>query len=186
MKNTSKNQILILVKPTFEYQNQIMEYKKEFLDYHDSLHGGSGLQDISDFGSWMNHLEDMATPDRLPEGRVLSSEYLSIRLSDQKLVGMVNIRHYLNEELSKFGGHIGYSIRPTERNKGYAHEQLKLALKICDELSINPILLTCNKDNEASRKTIIKALGIKENEVVEDDGNIVERYWINRLMGENR
>ena len=42
---------------------------------------------------------------------------------------MVNIRHYLNEELSKFGGHIGYSIRPTERNKGYAHEQLKLALK---------------------------------------------------------
>ena len=171
---------LILRKPTKEDEIKIMEYKQEFIDYKDSIHGGCGLQEFNDYDLWLKHLERMTNPDDLPEGRVVSSEYMSVRVSDGKLVGLVNIRHYLNEIWLKTSGHVGYSIRPTERQKGYAHEQLRLALQICDDLGINPILITCNKDNEGSRRTILKAGGIKENEITEDDGNIVERYWINR------
>ena len=175
-----KNDQLMLVKPSKKHHNQIMGFRKEFIDYKESLHGGCGLHEFDDYDAWLQYLDKFENLKDLPSGRVLSSEYACIRKSDDVVVGMVNIRHYLNEELLLLSGHVGYSIRPTERQKGYAHEQLRLALLECDKLGINPILITCNKDNAGSRRTILKAGGMKENEVVEDDGNIVERYWIHR------
>lgn len=174
------NEELILIKPTYQDQEQVMSFRKEFFDLKESLHGGCGLSEYDDYHAWMEHLSRMADFNRLPEGRVVSSEYLCIRQRDQRLVGVVNIRHYLDDYLLITGGHIGYSIRPSERLKGYAHEQLRLALEKTDKLGIKQVLITCNKANEASRKTILKAGGIKENEVIEDDGNVVERYWIDR------
>ena len=171
---------LILVKPSKEYQDQIMGFKQEFVDYQETLHGGCGLHEFDDYDLWLKYVDRMGNPNDIPEGRVLSSEYASVRQSDHVVVGLVNIRHYLNEELLLLSGHVGYSIRPSERQKGYAHEQLRLALIECDKLGINPILITCNKDNEGSRRTILKASGVKENEIIEEDGNIVERYWIHR------
>jgi predicted acetyltransferase len=171
---------LIFVEPSEKYMTHIASYLKEFDGDKESLHGGCGLQEIKDVSEWLNYLKRFKSKETLPENRVISSEYLCIRENDDQLLGLINIRHELNEELLFVSGHIGYSIRPSERNKGYAHEQLRLALMVCDSLKINPILITCNKDNEASRRTILKAGGIKENEVTEDNGNIVERYWINR------
>lgn len=171
---------LVLIEPSEKYLLHISSYLKEFNEAKESLHGGCGLQEIDDVSEWLSYLKRFKNKDTLPLNRVISSEYLCVRENDDQLVGLINIRHELNEELLFEGGHIGYSIRPSERNKGYAHEQLRLALMICDRLNINPILITCNKDNEASRKTILKAGGIKENEVTEDNGNIVERYWIKR------
>lgn len=92
---------------------------------------------------------------------------------------MIDIRHRLNEFLLNFGGNIGYSVRKSERRKGYATEMLKLALKKCIELNIKKVLITCNKDNIGSAKTIISNGGILENEIFDpDDNKMTQRYWI--------
>ncbi len=97
---------------------------------------------------------------------------------NKKLLGAISIRHYLNEQLLRLSGHIGYGIRPTERRKGYATAMLKLALEKCKDMGIKQVLITCDKNNIASAKTIISNNGILENELIEEDGNIIQRYWI--------
>ena len=94
-----------------------------------------------------------------------------------KILGAVNIRHELNSELLKSGGHIGYGIRPFERRKGYAVRMLALALPIAEQLGITRALVTCDKANIASAKTILHNGGVLENELALD-GKIVQRYWI--------
>lgn len=77
------------------------------------------------------------------------------------------------------GGNIGYSIRPTERFKGYGTLILKLGLEKCKELNIDKVLITCNKSNVGSYKVIEKNDGILENEFFcEAYNEIVKRYWI--------
>lgn len=83
---------------------------------------------------------------------------------------------HLNEQLLRLSGHIGYGIRPTERRKGYAAAMLKLALEKCRDMEIKQVLITCDKDNIASAKTIIANKEVLENELVEDNVNIVQRY----------
>jgi predicted acetyltransferase len=169
---------LKLIKPSIKYIKSILEFKREFMKSGETLHGGAGLTQFDTVEEWFSYLNLLSNAKSVPKGYVQSTEYITVRSSDDRMVGIVNIRHYLNDYLLKVGGHVGYSIRPTERRKGYAKEQLVLALEKCHQLGINKILITCNKDNEASRKTIIGVGGIKENEIVEEDGNIVERYWV--------
>jgi predicted acetyltransferase len=97
--------------------------------------------------------------------------------NNKRIFGAINIRHCLNEYLFQFGGHIGYGIRPSERGKGYASLMLGMALPIAKKLGIDEVLVTCDKNNTASAKTIIKNGGILENEVMEEE-EIVQRYWI--------
>ena len=92
-------------------------------------------------------------------------------------MGAVNIRHYLNDKLLETGGHIGDGIRPGERRKGYATAMIGLALEECRKLGIDRVLICCDKDNIGSAKSIQRNGGVLENEV-EEDGNIVQRYWI--------
>lgn len=90
---------------------------------------------------------------------------------------MIDIRHRLNEYLLQFGGNIGYSVRPSQRRKGYATEMLALALEECRKLGLDRALVTCDKTNIGSAKTIQKNGGVLENEVLEGD-RITQRYWI--------
>ena len=93
---------------------------------------------------------------------------------------MVNIRHYLNDYLRKFGGHIGYGIRPTERRKGYNKIQLYLTLLKAQKLGLYKVMLGCSVDNLGSDKTI-KALGgiLERCELDESDNTMTNVYWIN-------
>ena len=95
-----------------------------------------------------------------------------------RLLGAVNIRHYLNDFLLREGGHIGDGIRPSERRKGYATEIIRLALIECEKLGIDRVLITCDKDNIGSARSIIKNGGVLENEFMNSEGNIEQRYWI--------
>ncbi len=96
---------------------------------------------------------------------------------DNKIHGAIDIRHELNDYLLQYGGHIGYGIRPSQRRKGYASQILSLALPIAKDLGISKALITCNKTNLGSARTIINDGGILENEVINED-EITQRYWI--------
>jgi len=178
-KSNIHNEI-ILRKPTLNDLHEIKAFRQEFIDFNESLHGGCGLSEYEDIKAWLDYIDLFLSKDTLPAGRVISTSFISIRKKDQKMVGILHLRHELNEPLLSHGGHIGYSIRTSERGHRYAHEQLRLGLIECDLRGINPVLITCNKDNEASRRTILHAKGIKENDYIEEDGNVVERYWIKR------
>lgn len=88
-------------------------------------------------------------------------------------VSFGKLRHYLNDNLRKVGGHIGYSIRPSERKKGYGNLILKQILKEAKKLNIAEVLLTCDADNIPSRKIIEKNNGILESL---ENGEC--KYWI--------
>ena len=94
-------------------------------------------------------------------------------------IGHVNIRHRLNEYLEKYGGHIGYAVRPSARGKGYGDQMLKFSIPFIKQLGLKEVLITCDKDNMASRKIIENNGGIYENEILDDQGVIKMRYWIN-------
>ena len=102
-----------------------------------------------------------------------------MRRDESHILGATSIRHYLNEDLLQTGGHIAYGIRPSERRKGYATQQLTLALQKCGEMGIARVLITCDDDNVGSAKVIVHNGGVLENKVSEDTGQLVRRYWIN-------
>lgn len=104
--------------------------------------------------------------------------YFALDIERNIFVGAVNIRHYLNNQLLKNGGHIGDGVRPSERRKGYATEMIRLALEECKKIGIDRVLMVCYKDNIGSRKSIINNGGVLENELPAEDGKIDQRYWI--------
>jgi len=170
---------LKLILPCAEYAQQIAAYRQEFLDAGSSMDGTGPLVRLADPMEWLKVTEQYTkTP---PEGLNLvpATQFLTVRESDSRLVGMLQVRHCFNGYLEKFGGHIGYSVRPCERRKGYAYEQLRLALPRCRTLGLERVLITCMRENEASRKVILKNGGVYESTVYEPNRNVhLERYWI--------
>lgn len=168
---------LKLIVPTADYRDQILAYKDEFMENGDSLDGTAGLSKAVSIDDWFAALKDNASEQTVRPGLVPASTFLGIRVKDNRVVGMIDIRRRLNDYLLEFGGNIGYSVRKSEREKGYAKEMLRLALEKCKELQLAKVLITCNKSNIASAKTIIANGGILENEIPEGDV-ITQRYWI--------
>lgn len=170
--------ILKLILPTEMHKDAVMAYKEDFIRDNDNLAGTAGLRNARSFEKWHNAILDNLNEETVREGLVPASTYLAVSIDDERLVGMINIRHQLNEYLLNYGGHIGYSVRRIDRRKGYGTEMLRLALKKCEKLGISRVLVTCDKDNIPSAKIIIKNGGIFENEKQKED-QIVQRYWIN-------
>jgi predicted acetyltransferase len=165
-----------LFRPSIEYKQQVLEYKNEFMENGDNLAGASYLQKYDVYEEWMKFVLDNEK-ESTKHTEVTASVFLAIREEDNKLVGMINIRHTLNEYLYNYGGHIGYSVRKIERRKGYAKEMLKIALEECKKMGMKEVLITCDADNIASAKSIKSCGGILENEVSDDEG-LIQRYWI--------
>jgi len=168
---------LKLVKPSPEHKKLIMDYKREFIKNEDSMDGTAGLKDADTYEDWYSSVLDNQCEDTVKDGLVPASTFMAISIENGCLVGMIDIRHRLNDYLLKFGGHIGYSVRKSERQLGYATEMLRLALNECSKLKIEKVLITCDKNNIASAKTVIKNDGKLENEVTQGN-KITQRYWI--------
>ena len=168
---------IILVKPDLSYADEIIKYKEESLAESPIINGSAGLDRFSSIEIWLEELKKRSCEDTVPEGLVPSSTYLGVREKDNYIVGMIDIRHYLNEYLTQVGGHIGYGVRKTERNKGYAKQMLKLALEKYKELKIKKVLITCDEDNIASEKVILSA-NAKLEDIRNIDGENKKRFWI--------
>ena len=127
---------------------------------------------------WITENELRESSKTLPPDKVTSTAYIAVRMSDNKIVGMINFRHHINHPiLSTWGGHIGYSVRPCERKKGYATEMLRQVIINCKIYGLDKILVTCDKDNIGSKKAIITNGGLFEKDI-EVDGDTIGRYWI--------
>ena len=166
-----------LIRPSEEYADQIRNYREIFLKKHQSLDGTSDLKNHEDPDEWIAYVRSFENPDTVPAGMVPSDQFLYVRKSDHSLLGMIQVRHELNESLSLIGGHIGYSVLPKERRKGIATRMLKDVLPDCRSLGLKQVLLTCKKDNIGSRNVILANNGVYEGDIA-DDQNIHERYWI--------
>lgn len=171
---------LKLLLPSEEYLGQVWAYRQECREADSSMDGCGPLRFNESPEQWLADVRAYTDPATVPEGKVQATQFLTVRESDGRLVGMIQVRHRLNEYLERYGGHIGYSVRPGERQKGYAREQLRLALAFCREtLGLDRVLITCKTTNEGSRRTILSAGGVYENTAHEPDRNVdLQRYWI--------
>ena len=171
---------LIIIKPRAEYSTQIMEYRQEFLDAGDSMDGCGPLRRFDSASEYLKVCKDYENPETVPENLVQATQFISVRKSDNKLVGMIQVRHYFNEYLEKYAGHIGYSVRPSERRKGYAKEMLKMTLPFCREIGLDKIMISCVEGNIGSEKTILANGGVYEYTVHEPNNDKkLKRFWIN-------
>ena len=163
--------------------NAELKYQQQIVDFLDACHASGekiiptavAKADHHDFEKYCEFVHNRlhpTDPDRVP-----ASIYFTLDLDRNIVVGAVDIRHYLNESLLLTGGHIRDGVRPSERRKGYATAQIALALDKCKEFGIKRVLMTCDKDNIGSAKSIINNGGVLENEI-DKDGKLLQRYWI--------
>lgn len=167
---------VFLIEPSDEYRDEYLDMIIEWTEAGERMIPFVLRYDPSDFDCFLAKLSELKVGTSLDHLTVNSSTFWLVR-SDRKVLGAVNIRHELNDFLLERGGHIGYGIRPSERKKGYAAMLLSLALEQAQTLGIRNVLVTCDKDNIASAKTIIANGGILESEVIAE-GIPIQRYWI--------
>ena len=170
---------LKLVKLSSTYKKQLFDMMDEWYAYQtsdedDRAPGAIFAHDYHDFDKYLSTIEIKVETEKYVPG----STFFALDVDRNIFVGAVNIRHYLNENLLNYGGHIGDGIRPSERRKGFGTEMIRLALLEAKKLGIDKVLMTCDKNNIGSRKTITNNGGVLENEVRQPDGEILQRYWI--------
>lgn len=174
-----ESEILTLRKVLPSDLDAIAEYRTEFLEKGGSMDGCSNLRRFDNMAQWYDWIQKAENRQTCPPNWVPDTQYISVRRSDGRLVGMLDIRHELNEACLHLFGNIGYSIRHSERGNGYSTIQLALAKEICRRMGMEKILISCHKENQASAKTILRNGGVMENEVVDQrNGEVLQRYWI--------
>jgi predicted acetyltransferase len=131
-----------------------------------------------DFHKFLEREKDHRQGLNLPFGYVPSTNFWILDLDKEKVVGLVSLRHELNDNLRNYGGHIGYNIRKPERGKGYGTKALELALVKAKEIGLNKALVTCDHDNFASKKIIEKNGGEFETMNTMPSGRKKLLYWI--------
>jgi len=148
-----------LLKASKELLERIKLYKEDFFNHNETtINGSSGLHRATDYDKWLDTTITKET--KLINNRVLATTFFLYRPDDDKIIGSCQLRHSLTEELKQHGGHIGYSISPSERGKGYAKIQLLLVLEEARKMNISELLLTCDETNVGSYKTIESCGGV--------------------------
>ena len=168
------------IRPDESYREQAIEYILEHRACGSDINGSGGLDRyIDDYDGWLRRLEEYRNCEATEE-RVPAETYMLIRESDNRLIGMCNIRLELNDRLRRCGGNIGYGIRPSERGNGYNNINLYLALLRCHEIGLDVVLLDCDDDNIASWRTMEALGGIEINRwYSEEENSLCRRYSIN-------
>lgn len=169
-----------LMEPTTDYEEDIWQFREEIIASKDKdkFAGCGNLEQCSSAREWIDTVRLFKNAETCPEGRVPANCYIAVREEDNRIVGVIDLRHHINTPiLSTWGGHMGYYVRPGERGKGYAKEMVRQNLRHCKALHIEKVMITCDTDNLASEKVIIANGGAFEK-TVEVDGDLMKRYWI--------
>lgn len=169
-----------LIKPKINDKDEIENFKKEFLKNNESaIPGSSNILDFPNYEEWLKHIKAYERASTVPvKGHVPATVYILKRKSDKKILGILQIRHSLNDFLRQYGGHFGGSIRPTERNKGYSAKMINLGLKKAKTFGLNRVLITCLSTNISSAKSIEKAGGkFDDMSYFKEKDVYIKRYW---------
>jgi len=171
---------LKLIKPNKNFEKDVLKMVQEFYDDSTTPYWSWWLKNFLDnYDWWLNYLKQNEHEETVDIDRVPSNQYILIRESDNIVIGFINTRLRINDLLLEHWGHIWYSIRPNERKKHYATAQLFTVLKIYKDLWIEKVLLTCDKSNIWSAKTIQNCGWVLENEIIDPvDWELIQRYWI--------
>ena len=170
-------QRLELVEATEDLADAYAAFLSVFEDAGEGEIPGDCYWETLDMQAKIRRMREYARGENLPEGFVPATTYWLVR-DGQEILGTVNLRHRLTEGLLKVGGHIGYSIRPDERGKGYGRLQCALALDKARALGLTRVLITCDSDNVASARVIEANGGVLADERVVEGGAVKKRYWV--------
>lgn len=170
--------------PSIKRKKEILEYLDEFVKNKSDINGVGAFDKIIYDGFTFEEALDRCLKTEDEEyarsiNRCPGKTFLLIRENDNRIVGFINLRWNLTESVLKFGGHIGYSIRPLERRKGYNKINLYMALQEAKKIGLDKVMLDCSINNLASDKTI-KALGgvLERCEIDPWDNELTNVYWI--------
>ena len=162
-----------------KHYQSIYEYREELIKYNSKFDGCSFLEDYDDIEKWDFNAKLFECEATSPPGYSIAFQYLY--MCDDEVVGMVNFRPNAMSHpyLSQYGGHIGYSVKPSKRGQGIGTLMLKEFLPICKEYGLDKVMISCMSSNDASRKIILNNGGVYENTVMYSPENEdLERYWI--------
>ena len=162
--------------PEISDKSILQEYIQEHYDNKETGISASLGLPIMEYTDWVEKIQRNASEGDEQWGKSL----LYLCFDNDKLIGLLSIRYELLEKLVEVYGNIGYGVRPSERNKGYATTMLSDALSVCKEKEMDKVLLGCYKDNLASVKTIQKNGGVLTDENDNyNEGKISQYYSIN-------
>lgn len=166
---------IALVKPTLEMKPQAEAFRSSFVNNGESvIYGSCGMLRRDQYEDWLDYIGKVSSalvPDRIP-----SDTYFAVDGDKGGIVGIIDIRHTLNDEYFN-SGHIGYSVSPAERKKGYGSHMLRLGLEKAKALGLQRILISCHRGNAGSQKVIENNGGIFEKEVPDGEKKLL-LYWI--------
>lgn len=168
---------LHFVAPSLALKNEILTFRHEYNAVCAELHGANELNAFTDkgFSGWLNYLNAPSGSRWFDYEKVADSTYVA--LENGVVVGIMNLRHTLNENLLQYGGHIGYSTHPQHQGRGIASAMLAFGLQRLADLGVSRVLVTCRDDNLASARVIEKNGGILTETVSFPDYRL-RKYWI--------
>ena len=142
--------------PTLEDYEILKDYVIEHYSNHErSISASLGMTNMK-YEDWVNKVNRNSEEATDEWGRY----YLYLAFDDDRLIGLLNIRYDLSDDLKELYGDIGYGVRPSERRKGYATQMLKDALEICKEKQMKEVIVGCYEKNYGSNRTIQKNGGV--------------------------
>jgi predicted acetyltransferase len=172
-----KRENLRLIQPTESLRKEFLAFRAEF-PAGQEIQGLPGMN-TGDFDADVRTALNFAKGIGLPDGWVPSHTFWLVR-NGMTILGVINLRHSFTPFLEAEGGLIGYSVRPSERGKGYATRMLGMALDEARGMGLERVLITCDRKNVASARVIQKNGGLLENEIVShmQGREFTQRYWI--------
>ena len=169
--------------PSLHHKTSAENFKNEFFEMQESIINGSALFDQMEYEPWLIHNTNNRQESTVSSDWVVATTFFAVRKHDQQIIGMIDIRHNLgNEFLVQYGGHIGYSVRPSERKKGYATEMLKMGLEYTKSLKIEKVMIACFSDNIPSIRTIEKCNGVLSETKFYTDEQVIDIPYMNKKL----